>query len=146
MAKKLAIAVAAFVGKADPAKATVEDLLNYYPMRYEDRSNLARIDELTADVEASVEINTRVSGGYRVGKNRGPKQPPLYIFEISGGDARRQMKPVVVWWFVSGRQRHQIVQHYQKRFDADRDLSHTASGNGTAAEIPSLFGPTSPTN
>ena len=37
MSKKLAAAVALFADKGDPADATVEDLLNYFPMRYEDR-------------------------------------------------------------------------------------------------------------
>jgi len=38
-ARKLALAVAGTANKHDAAEATVEDLLNYLPMRYEDRSN-----------------------------------------------------------------------------------------------------------
>jgi len=34
MAKKLAIAVASNSAKSDLKEATVEDLLNYFPMRY----------------------------------------------------------------------------------------------------------------
>ena len=117
MARKLAIAVAAESAKSDPTEATVEDLLNYFPMRYEDRSNLLQIDQLYDGIEASVELFTRVSGGFQVGRNRGPKAPPLYIFEISGSDAARTRKPVVVWWFLSGKQSQRIINYYKDRFD-----------------------------
>src|SRR5690348_17859960 len=93
MARKLALAVASNSNKTDASDAKVEDLLNYFPMRYEDRSNLIGIDKLYDGIEASVEIVTRMSGGFPVGKNRGPRQPPLFIFEIMGGDADRQFKP-----------------------------------------------------
>jgi ATP-dependent DNA helicase RecG len=116
MSRKLALAVAANFDKREPSDATVEDLLNYFPMRYEDRSNLIGINELYDGIEASVEIVTRMSSGFPVGKNRSPKQPPLFIFEISGGDAERQYKPVVVKWFVSGKQAGRIVHYYQDRF------------------------------
>ena len=116
MARKLALAVAGFAYKNDAAETTIEDLLNYFPMRYEDRSNFMQIDELVAETEASVDLYVRVSGGFRVGKNRGPKAPPLYIFEITAGDAERTRKPVVVWWFVSGRQAHRVISYYQTRF------------------------------
>src|SRR5687768_2793680 len=84
MTRKLALAAANNANKTDLYDATVEDLLNYFPMRYEDRSNFVRIDELTAEMEASVELYVRVSGGFKVGKNRPAKAPPLYIFEITG--------------------------------------------------------------
>lgn len=116
MSRKLATAVAVFSYKNDLSDATVEDLLNYFPMRWEDRSNFIQIDELTIDTEASVELFVRVSGGFKVGKNRSPKAPPLYIFEITAGDAERTRKPVVVWWFVSGKQAHRIINYYQSRF------------------------------
>lgn len=116
MARKLGMAVANFAYKNDLSEATVEDLLNYFPMRYEDRSNFIQIDELITDTEASVELYVRVSGGFKVGKNRSPKAPPLYIFEITAGDAERTRKPVVVWWFVSGKQAHRIINYYQSRF------------------------------
>ena len=103
MSRKLAAAVAIYAAKSDLNQATVEDLLNYFPMRYEDRSQFLGIDQLYDGLEASVEIYTRVSGGFQVGKNRHPKQPKLYIFEISGGDRERKKKPVVVFWFVSGK-------------------------------------------
>ncbi len=117
MSRKLALAVAAYAGKSDIADATVEDLLNYFPMRYEDRSNFIGIDKLFDGIEASVEIYTRVSGGFQVGKNRGPKQPPLYIFEISGSDAARTQKPVVVFWFLSGKGAHNVINYYRDRFE-----------------------------
>src|SRR5215204_1603954 len=116
MSRKLAMAVANFAYKNDLAETTVEDLLNYFPMRYEDRSNFIQIDQLITDTEASVELYVRVSGGFKVGKNRGPKAPPLYIFEITAGDAERTRKPVVVWWFVSGKQAFRIINYYQSRF------------------------------
>ena len=116
MSRKLALAVAGHANKTDLTEATVEDLLNYFPMRYEDRSNFIQIDELSADMDAAVELFVRVSGGFKVGKNRPAKAPPLYIFEITGSDAERTRKPVVVWWFVSGRQAHRIISYYQSRF------------------------------
>ncbi len=117
MARKLAMAVAGESAKSDLTEATVEDLLNYFPMRYEDRSNLLPIDQLYDGIEASVELYTRVAGGFQVGKNRGPKAPPLFIFEISASDAERTKKPVVIWWFVSGRQAQHIIGYYKERFD-----------------------------
>ena len=117
MARQLAVAVAGESAKSDPTEATVEDLLNYFPMRYEDRSNLLPIDQLYDGIEASVELYTRVSGGFQVGKNRSPKAPPLFIFEISASDADRTKKPVVVWWFISGRQAQHIISYYKQRFD-----------------------------
>jgi ATP-dependent DNA helicase RecG len=117
MARKLALAVATFTYKNDLTEATVEDLLNYFPMRYEDRSNMMPIDELTDGLEASVELYARVAGGFQVGKNRGPKAPPLFIFEITGGDAERTRKPIVVWWFISGRGAYNIVNYWTKRFE-----------------------------
>jgi ATP-dependent DNA helicase RecG len=116
MSKKLAAAVAGFAEKPEPADALVEDLLNYFPARYEDRSNFIGLDKLYDGLEASVELFTRVSGGFQVGKNRGPKQPPLYIFEITASDRARQLKPVVVWWFISGKKSQPIINYYVERF------------------------------
>ncbi len=117
MSKKLATAVAGYANKNDLKLVNVEDLLNYFPMRYEDRSNLIQIDQLSPGLEASVEIHTRVSGGFRVGKNRARGAPALYIFEITGSDAERTRKPVVIWWFLSGKQAQHIVKYWQKKFD-----------------------------
>jgi ATP-dependent DNA helicase RecG len=115
-ARRLALALASLYGKREAGEATVEDLLNYLPMRYEDRSNLTRISELRDGVEASLELYVRVAGGFQVGKNRGPKAPPLYIFEITASDPERTAKPVVVWWFVSGRQAARIIAYNRQRF------------------------------
>lgn len=117
MSRKLAIAVAGHANKSDLKDASVEDLLNYFPMRYEDRSNLIQLDKIYDGLEASVEIHTRVSGGFRVGKNRARGAPPLYIFEVTGSDAERICKPVVVWWFLSGKQAQHIISYWQKKFD-----------------------------
>jgi ATP-dependent DNA helicase RecG len=115
-ARKLALSVAGTASKHDAAEATVEDLLNYLPMRYEDRSNLIQIDDLTDGLEASLDLFARVAGGFQVGKNRGPKAPPLFIFEITASDAERTRKPVVVWWFVSGKGAFRIVNYWKERF------------------------------
>ncbi|MDQ3713907.1 MAG: ATP-dependent DNA helicase RecG [Acidobacteriota bacterium] len=117
MARKLAMAVAAFTYKNDLTEATIEDLLNYFPMRYEDRSNLIQIDEIYEGLEASLELYARVAGGFQVGKNRSPKAPPLFIFEITAGDAERTRKPVVVWWFISGKGTYRIVNYWKERFE-----------------------------
>ena len=117
MARKLAMAVANFANKTDITEASVEDLLNYFPMRYEDRSNLIQIDDLYDGLEASLELYARVAGGFKVGKNRSPKAPPLFIFEITAGDVERTRKPVVVWWFVSGKQAHHVVNYWKGKFD-----------------------------
>jgi ATP-dependent DNA helicase RecG len=116
MAGKLAIALASHASKTDPSEVTVEDLLNYFPARYEDRSNFLAIDQIEDGMEAAVEIYVKVRGGFQVGKNRHPRQPPLFIFEISGSDAANKLKPVVVKWFVSGKQAARIVSYYENRF------------------------------
>src|SRR5215212_2650675 len=67
-ARKLALALAGVAGKQDATEATVEDLLNYLPMRYEDRSNMERISELRHGMEASLELYVRVAGGFQVGR------------------------------------------------------------------------------
>lgn len=116
MIRKLAIAVAGFAGKPDPADVTVEDLLNYFPSRYEDRSNFVQISDLSDGVEAAVEIYVKVSASMRVGRDRGPRQPPLFIFEITGADKDRTERPVVVKWFISGKQGERIANYYLERF------------------------------
>jgi ATP-dependent DNA helicase RecG len=115
-ARRLALALASVSDRSDAGEATVEDLLNYLPMRYEDRSNLARIADLRDGLEVSLDLYVRVAGGFQVGKHRGPKAPPLFIFEITAGDTERTGKPVVVWWFVSGRQAARIVAYNRQRF------------------------------
>ena len=114
--RKLALTIASFANRTDIYDATVEDLLNYLPMRYEDRSNLIQIDDIYEGLEASLDLFVRVSGGFKVGKNRGPKAPPLYIFEVTASDADRVRKPVVVWWFVSGKIAHRIINYWKDKF------------------------------
>ena len=62
-----------FVKGVGPARAamlqkakigTVEDLLNYKPFRYEDRSNFRRMDQLRVGEDALVEGEVAVSGNY----------------------------------------------------------------------------------
>jgi ATP-dependent DNA helicase RecG len=114
--RKLGLALAAAAGKTDATQATVEDLLNYLPMRYEDRSAMACVSDLQTGDEVALELYARVAGAYQVGKNRGPKAPPLHIFEITANDPGKTGKPVVVWWFVSGKAARQIIQYQTKRF------------------------------
>src|SRR5438445_12067033 len=94
MTRKLAVALSGFANKTDPAAVTVEDLLNYSPARYEDRSNFLPLDKLEPGMEAAVELYVRNANGVQVGKNRDRRKPPLYIFEITGGDLQRQHRPV----------------------------------------------------
>src|SRR5205085_5792548 len=115
-ARKLGLALASLTAKTDATEASVEDLLNYLPMRYEDRSNLARITDLRDGMEASLELYVRVAGGFQVGKNRGPKQPKLFIFEVTASDPERTGKPVVVWWFISGRSAQRIIAYHRQKF------------------------------
>jgi ATP-dependent DNA helicase RecG len=115
-AKKLAAAVAAAAGRSKPESATVEDLLSIYPMRYEDRSNMAKIADLRDGAEVSLELWTRVSGGFQVGKRRGPHQPKLFVFEITASDPANSGKPVVIYWFISGKAAHAIVAYHRNRF------------------------------
>lgn len=115
-AKKLASALSTNFGKASPNDATVEDLLNYLPIRYEDRSSMARISDLREGAETSLELWTRVAGGFQVGKNRGPKQAKLFIFEVTASDPANTGKPVVVWWFISGPHAQSIIAYNRKRF------------------------------
>jgi ATP-dependent DNA helicase RecG len=112
---KLASALAAYHAKKKAADATVEDLLTYLPMRYEDRSNLARIRDLKTGMEASLGLYVKNAGGYQVGKKRGYGKPKLFIFEIVASDKDKTGQDVAVWWFVSGAHAHDIVGYYMKR-------------------------------
>jgi ATP-dependent DNA helicase RecG len=113
--RKLASALAGFNGKRNVDEITIEDLLNYLPMRYEDRSNPANIRDLRPGLEASLELYVKVAGGYQVGKKRIYGSPKLFIFEVSATDPGRTGRPVMVWWFVSGKHAHDIVEYYTKR-------------------------------
>ena len=105
--------------KKDPSRVTVEDLLNYLPMRYEDRSNPARIADLTPDIEASVELIVKFAGALQVKNKRSFGRSSLFIYEVTATDPGRTGRPVVVWWFVSGTHARDIVDYYNKRFPRD---------------------------
>jgi ATP-dependent DNA helicase RecG len=66
LARKLAAALASQTNKKHFSEATVEDLLSYLPMRYEDRSHLATIKDLEAGMEATLELQVKHAGGYQV--------------------------------------------------------------------------------
>src|SRR5688572_11994339 len=116
LSHKLAQALASHLGKRDKSTATVEDLLNYLPMRYEDRSNPAAIRDLTEGIEASLELVVKVAGGYQVHNRRSFGRSKLFIFEVTATDPDKTGRPVVVWWFVSGSNAYDIVTYYTNRF------------------------------
>jgi ATP-dependent DNA helicase RecG len=116
LSHKLAIALANHFGKRDKAATTVEDLLNYLPMRYEDRSNPSRIRDLTENMEASLELIVKIAGGFQVKNKRNHGRSNLYIFEVTATDPDQTGRPVVVWWFVSGAHAHDILKYYTNRF------------------------------
>jgi ATP-dependent DNA helicase RecG len=89
-ARKLATHVAEINNHLDIRQTTVEDLLLYLPMRYEDRSNLAHVRDLHDGVYASIEAVVRVAGSYPV------KGGKLHIFEISASDETGQVR--AFWW------------------------------------------------
>jgi ATP-dependent DNA helicase RecG len=115
MSHKLAMALASYAGKKSASDATIEDLLTYLPMRYEDRSNLAAIRDLEDGMEASLELYVKIAGGYQVRNKRSFGRSKLFIFEVSATDPAGTGRPVVVWWFVSGPRAHNIVNYYTKR-------------------------------
>lgn len=89
-AHKLAEGVAGAMTGADAQRVTVDDLIHYLPMRYEDRSNLSRIRELQNGMFATIEVEVRIAGTYAV------KGGKLRIFEISGTDGTGQVR--AFWW------------------------------------------------
>ena len=86
----LAAEIAAIAAKPDPRDATVEDLLHYLPMRYEDRSNLARISQLQDGQTASVEVMVRVGGIIPLKGGR------LKMYEFIATDGEAQAR--AYWW------------------------------------------------
>jgi ATP-dependent DNA helicase RecG len=89
-AQKLAQGMAATLGVANYRLVTVDDLLNYLPLRYEDRSNLARVRDLQHNTFATIEVEVRVAGTYTV------KGGKLRIFEFSAVDDTGQIR--AFWW------------------------------------------------
>jgi len=112
LSQKLAKALATQTHKKNSAEATVEDLLNYFPMRYEDRSRPALIKDLHEGVEASLDLTVTKTNGYAVRNPRGYGRAQLYIFEVYGIDGPMTGREVIVWWFVSGRRAYDIVKYY----------------------------------
>jgi ATP-dependent DNA helicase RecG len=117
LSHKLAKALATQTHKKNSAEVTVEDLLNYFPMRYEDRSRPALIKDLHEGVEASLELIVTKTNGYAVRGPRGYGRPQLYIFEVYGIDGPMTGREVIVWWFVSGRRAYDIVKYYTAKLE-----------------------------
>lgn len=114
LSHKLALGVASHTGRKD--SSTIEDLLSYLPMRYEDRSNPAHISDLTPGMEASLELVVKIAGAFQVKNRRSYGRSSLFIFEVTATDPEKTGRPIVVWWFVSGAHAHDIIDYYKKRF------------------------------
>src|SRR6266404_8414118 len=112
-ARQLALALAEVSPGKDSNTVTISDLLDYLPARYEDRSSMVEIRHLYHEIEASLDLTVKVSGGYQVRNRRSFKQR-LYKFEVSAIDQQRTGRQVVVWWFVSGARAQQIIAYYAK--------------------------------
>lgn len=117
LSRKLATAVSVYSNKAQASASTVGDLLMYLPARYEDRSHLARIKDLKNGLEAAIELEVKLAGGYQVRNNKSLNKARLFIFEIVAIDLERTGRDVVVWWFVSGRRAHDVIRYYQKKLE-----------------------------
>jgi len=115
LSRKLAAGLANQTHKKASADATVEDLLTYFPMRYEDRLRPALIKDLQEGMEASLDLTVVNAHGYPVNRGRGYGRPQLFIFEVFGIDAAMSGRDVIVWWFVSGRRAYDIVKYYKTR-------------------------------
>src|SRR5436190_22873453 len=115
-ARKLASGIAAISGGRDTNHVTVEDLLHYLPLRYEDRSKFTRIVDLSDGMEASLELFVKLSGGKQVGGWRRSFRQRLFKFQISATDRERTGKDIVIWMFVSGISAPKIIESYEKKF------------------------------
>src|SRR6476620_10424472 len=116
LSHKLALDVAALSSKKHSNSATIEDLLSYLPMRYEDRSSPAQIRDLADGMEASLELVVKIAGAFQVKNRRSHGRSSLFIFEVTATDPEKTGRPIVVWWFVSGTHAHDIIGYYSKRF------------------------------
>ena len=117
--RKLASAIASQVHKRNRSEATIEDLLTYLPMRYEDRSRTAAIRDLQDGLEASLDLTVTHAHGYPVRGKANFGKARLFIFEVSASDAGKTGRDVVVWWFVSGRRAYDIIKYYTARMVPD---------------------------
>src|ERR1051325_9081671 len=116
LSQKLAFALKNHFGKKTAAEMTVEHLLDYLPMRYEDRSNPALIRDLAEGKQASLLLEVKVAGGYQVKHRSSFGRARLFIFEVTATDPDRTGRPVVVWWFISGTHAYDILTYYKNRF------------------------------
>src|SRR6185503_10628680 len=115
LSHKLARALATQTHKKSSAEVIVEDLLTYFPMRYEDRSHPASIKDLREGMEASLDLTVTTASGYPVKSQRGYGRSRLFLFEVFGIDASKSGRDVIVWWFVSRARAYDIVNYYKKR-------------------------------
>lgn len=88
-ARKLAGEIAVYAG-TEADQVTVEDLLRYLPMRYEDRSRLDRISDLTEEKLASVEVVVRAG---RIIPFKGGR---IRMYEFLATDTENEIR--AFWW------------------------------------------------
>lgn len=108
-ARKLALGLAEISSGKDLNSVTVEDLLLYLPMRYEDRSRMIAVRDLYDDQEASLDLTVRLAKARYIGRQR-------FIFTVSASDQNNTGPQVLIQWFVSGSRAKQIIEYYVKRF------------------------------
>ncbi|HXT63073.1 MAG TPA: ATP-dependent DNA helicase RecG [Pyrinomonadaceae bacterium] len=108
-ARKLALGLAEISPGKDINTVTVEDLLLYLPMRYEDRSHMIAVRDLHDDQEASLDLTVRLAKPRYIGRSR-------FIFTVSASDQSNSGPQVLIEWFVSGARAKQIIEYYVKRF------------------------------
>jgi ATP-dependent DNA helicase RecG len=89
-AENLAVEIAALNARPEAGDATVEDLLHYLPLRYEDRSNLTSIASLEDGIEASVELVVQVGGIIPLKGGR------LKLYEFFASDGADRIR--AFWW------------------------------------------------
>ncbi len=92
-AGNLAAELAPVVGKPAAADVTVEDLLLYLPFRYEDRSHLPRIRDLTDGMAASVAVAVYAPSSTPIRTKNGKQ---LTLFEFTGRDETGRIR--AYWW------------------------------------------------
>src|SRR5690349_21099255 len=107
--RKLALGLAEISPGKDINSVTVEDLLLYLPMRYEDRSRMIAVRDLQDDQEASLDLTVRLAKPRYIGRRR-------FIFTVSASDQNNTGPQVLIEWFVSGSRAKQIIEYYVKRF------------------------------
>ena len=108
-ARKLALGLAEISSGKDINSVTVEDLLQYLPMRYEDRSRMIAIRDLRDGLEASLDLTVRLAKARYIGRSR-------FIFTVSASDQQNTGPQVVIEWFVSGPRAKQIIEYQTNRF------------------------------